>query len=130
MSEWYIIPKEDDLMHYGVKGMKWRNRKGPTVKAKTAKSGAKDSEAIKAEDHGIILNKGTVSSAKKKEMERVYKSYVRNVLKAERAGKKNTAVAHNDLIKKYYNRLNNTEKKQFLLIVKRIGLKPFRTYID
>ena len=26
--EWYIIPKEeDDLMHYGIKGMKWHNRK-------------------------------------------------------------------------------------------------------
>lgn len=26
--DWYIIPKEeDDLMHYGIKGMKWHNRK-------------------------------------------------------------------------------------------------------
>lgn len=24
---WYIKPKEDDLIHYGVRGMKWHNRK-------------------------------------------------------------------------------------------------------
>lgn len=27
MSTWYLIPKDDDIMHYGVKGMKWRHRK-------------------------------------------------------------------------------------------------------
>ena len=27
MSEWYIIPKENDLMHYGVLGMRWKNKK-------------------------------------------------------------------------------------------------------
>ena len=35
MSNWYITPKENDLMHYGVKGMKWRYKKGPTVKGAT-----------------------------------------------------------------------------------------------
>lgn len=27
MSTWYIIPSDSDIMHYGVKGMKWRHRK-------------------------------------------------------------------------------------------------------
>lgn len=27
MSEWYIIPSDNDLMHYGTKGMKWRHKK-------------------------------------------------------------------------------------------------------
>lgn len=53
---WHITPKEDDLMHYGVKGMKWRYRKGPTTKkflkttGKSVSSGAllAKSNAIKA----------------------------------------------------------------------------------
>jgi hypothetical protein len=32
MSNWYITPKEDDLMHYGVKGMKWRFKKPSITK--------------------------------------------------------------------------------------------------
>lgn len=120
MSEWYIVPKEDDLMHYGVKGMKWHNRKGPTVKAKTAKSGAK------YQGNGVVLNKGTVSSAKKKEMERVYRSYARKFDEAIRAGKKGTADAYADLMNKYYYRLNNAERKQLLAIANKIGAKTFR----
>ena len=27
MSTWYIIPSDSDIMHYGVKGMKWHQKK-------------------------------------------------------------------------------------------------------
>jgi len=153
--DWYITPKEDDLMHYGVKGMKWRYKKGPTVKgatqyrrktgadygaevgyeaaglrnkfspikanqkAKTAKSGAK-------EGNGVVLNKGTVSPAKKKEIERVYRSYAKKYYDAMRTGKDGTAEAYKTLMRKYVNRLNNAEKKQLMLIVNRIGAKTYR----
>lgn len=31
MSEWYIIPSDNDLMHYGTKGMKWRHKKAQYI---------------------------------------------------------------------------------------------------
>lgn len=41
MSKWYLIPKDSDLMHHGVKGMKWgvRNEK-PSVGQGRSKSGS------------------------------------------------------------------------------------------
>ena len=34
MANWYIAYDSSDLMHHGVKGQKWRNRKGTTKKTK------------------------------------------------------------------------------------------------
>lgn len=28
MSNWYVTPNDNDLMHYGIKGMKWRFKRG------------------------------------------------------------------------------------------------------
>ena len=29
MANWMVLYGEDDILHYGVKGMKWKNKKGP-----------------------------------------------------------------------------------------------------
>lgn len=130
MSEWYIIPKEDDLMHYGVKGMKWRYRKGPTVKGATqyrkktaADYGAEvgyDASPVKKgipskfsnkKDSKTTNEKSKVSPIKKKEITRVYKNYLSKAVAAYKAGKVNTAQAWIDLSNKYFRRLSPAEQK-------------------
>ena len=77
MSTWYLIPKDDDLMHYGVKGMKWRNRKGPSASNSDNKNPTKK-PAYKG---------GNVSSTPKKY--NTYISYI-NSWRNSQWGKKGT----------------------------------------
>lgn len=63
MSNWYIIPSDNDLMHHGIKGQKWGVRNGPpypldgsTKSHKSSNKSTKNSQN-KVKYHGLALNK-------------------------------------------------------------------------
>lgn len=71
MSNWMVTYKEDDMLHYGVKGMKWRFKKGPTQSTQLgmaggAKRGAQfmDSKRALSANAGRGANRGVSGSAK------------------------------------------------------------------
>lgn len=141
--DWYIIPKEDDLMHYGVKGMKWRYKKGPTVKGATQyrkKTGADygaevgyDSasnrlrntfSSLKASPKQNVKNeKGVVSPKRKKEITEVYRSFLKKVATAYRGGNIKVARSLADAANRYYNKLSRSEKKYADTVAKTYGGK-------
>ena len=65
MSTWYLIPKDDDLMHYGVKGMKWRNKKGsmyqPSQKTNASSTSSSKSGRVSKNDNSINNLKGQLA---------------------------------------------------------------------
>lgn len=63
MSTWYIIPKDDDLMHYGVKGMKWRNKKGSMYKAesKTGSGSSSKKGSVSRDNDSLTSLKGQLA---------------------------------------------------------------------
>jgi len=78
---WYATPKSEDILHYGIKGMKWRNKKGPQVKSvphvrkKTAADlgaevGAdfKAQKLIKGQNKGEADAKKSVSPSRKRQI--------------------------------------------------------------
>lgn len=63
MSNWYITPNDNDLMHHGIKGQQWGIRNGPpypldgsTKSHKSSNKNTKNSQN-KVKYHGLALNK-------------------------------------------------------------------------
>lgn len=66
MSTFYIIPKLDDLMHYGVKGMKWGVRRKEKVevlktnaKLQMARSDARKASRLKRKGEKLLNKYGS-----------------------------------------------------------------------
>lgn len=47
MAKFYMVPKSQDLMHYGVKGMKWGVRKHMQARKRYAKSDHSNTDKVK-----------------------------------------------------------------------------------
>ncbi|MBP5598368.1 MAG: hypothetical protein J6Y02_23580 [Pseudobutyrivibrio sp.] len=60
MSNWMVTHKSSDIMHYGIKGMKWKKRKTPIKKqtniANAAASSRQSSQQLKKIAKNILMS--------------------------------------------------------------------------
>lgn len=62
MSNWYIIPSDKDLMHHGVKNMKWGHRKGSVYQSGQNTNTASKSGSVARDNNNTIIGvKGQVA---------------------------------------------------------------------
>ena len=143
MSNWYITPSNSDLMHYGIKGMKWRNKKGPQVKAipyykkkNAADLGAevgtdfKTQKIIKGQTNKNNQKdpetaKQILPINKRAKLERVWKQYAKALINAKTHEQKK---AIDNKFEAYYKRLSKNEQTYINMLskkAKQTGIKVF-----